>query len=112
MKSSNWPCPPPETPIRVFFKEIKQTLQLADFLGYSANAARWQMWMGLLVHLLLRYLAFIHGWAHSFTRLFTVAQAVLWRRWCRPALVDSYGTATTPGRFCATPEQVYLPGFA
>ena len=98
--------------IEVFFKEIKQTLQLADFLGYSANAVRWQTWMGLLVHLLLRYLAFIHGWAHSFTRLFTVVRAVLWRRWCLHAMVDSYGTAKPPGRFCATPEQAYLPGFA
>jgi len=98
--------------IEVFFKEIKQTLQLADFLGYSANAVRWQMWMGLLVHLLLRYLAFIHGWAHSFTRLFTVVRAVLWRRWCLHSLVDSYGTAKPPGRLCATPEQAYLPGFA
>jgi len=41
--------------IEVFFKEIKQTLQLADFLGHSANAVRWQIWIGLLVHLLLRY---------------------------------------------------------
>jgi IS4 transposase len=28
--------------IEVFFKQIKQTLKLADFLGHSANAARWQ----------------------------------------------------------------------
>ena len=98
--------------IEVFFKEIKQTLQLADFLGYSANAVQWQTWMGLLVHLLLRYLAFLHGWAHSFTRLFTVVRAVLWRRWCLHALVDSYGTAKPPGRLCAAPQQAYLPGFA
>lgn len=31
--------------IEVFFKQIKQTLQLADFLGNSANAVRWQMWV-------------------------------------------------------------------
>ena len=97
--------------IEVFFKEIKQTLQLSDFLGYNANAVRWQMWVGLLVHLLLRYLAFVHGWAHSFTRLFTVIRAVLWRRWCLSTLVDSYGTAKPPGRLCGTPEQAYLPGF-
>ena len=29
--------------IEVFFKQIKQTLQLADFLGTSANAVRWQI---------------------------------------------------------------------
>ena len=98
--------------IEVFFKEIKQTLQLSDFLGHSANAIRWQMWMGLLVHLLLRYLAFLHGWAHSFTRLFTVIRAVLWRRWSLPTLLDSYGTAKPPGRLRGNPEQAYLPGFA
>jgi len=98
--------------IEVFFKEIKQTLQLADFLGHSANAVRWQVWMGLLVHLLLRYLAYLHSWGHSFTRLFTVLRAVLWRRWHLGELLDGYGTANPPGRICGTPEQAYLPGFA
>jgi hypothetical protein len=97
--------------IEVFFKEIKQTLQLADFLGHSANAVRWQVWIGLLVHLLLRYLAFLHSWAHSFTRLFTVLRASLWRRWDLNALLDSYGTAKPPGRIRAAAELAYLPGF-
>jgi len=97
--------------IEVFFKEIKQTLQLADFLGHSANAVRWQVWIGLLVHLLLRYLAYLHSWGHSFTRLFTVIRAVLWRRWHLGDLLDSYGTAKPPCRICAAPEQAYLPGF-
>jgi hypothetical protein len=96
--------------IEVFFKEIKQTLQLADFLGHSANAVRWQIWMGLLTHLLLRYLAYLHSWGHSFTRLFTVVRAVLWRRWHLGELLDDYGTAKPPGRICGTPEQAYLPG--
>ena len=43
--------------IEVFFKQIKQTLQLADFLGHNANAVRWQVWTALLVYLLLRYLS-------------------------------------------------------
>ena len=38
--------------IEVFFKELKQTLQLADFLGHNANAVRWQVWTALLVYLL------------------------------------------------------------
>lgn len=97
--------------IEVFFKEIKQTLQLSDFLGYSANAVRWQIWMGLLVHLLTRCLAFMHGWKHGFKRLFTVARASLWRRWDLPALLKSYGTAKPPGRIRGAPEQAYLPGF-
>ncbi len=57
--------------IEVFFKQIKQTLQLSDFLGHSANAIRWQVWAALLVYLLLRYLAFVSDWSHSFNRLFT-----------------------------------------
>jgi hypothetical protein len=98
--------------IEVFFKEIKQTLQLADFLGHSANAVRWQIWIGLLVHLLLRYLAYLHSWGHSFTRLFTVVRASLWRRWHLADMLDRYGTAKPPGRIRATPELAYLPGFA
>ena len=98
--------------IEVFFKEIKQTLQLSDFLGHSENAVRWQVWIGLLVHLLLRYLAWIHGWAHSFTRLFTVVRAVLWRRWSLSQLVGSYGTAGGSFRLLGCPEQAYLPGWA
>ena len=64
--------------IEVFFKQIKQTLQLADFLGHNANAVRWQVWMALLVYVLLRYLSYLSRWAHSFTRLFTSLRAVLW----------------------------------
>lgn len=97
--------------IEVFFKEIKQTLQLADFLGHNANAVRWQMWIGLLVHLLLRYLAHLSSWAHSFTRLFTVLRAVLWRYFYLDDLLNSYGTAKPPGRICGAPELAYLPGF-
>jgi len=98
--------------IEVFFKEIKQTLQLADFLGHNANAVQWQIWMGLLVHLLLRYLAFLHAWDHSFTRLFTVLRAILWRGWALVEVLVSYGTAQPPGRMCGRPDQAYLPGFA
>jgi hypothetical protein len=36
--------------IEAFFKQIKQTLQLANFLGHSANAVRWQIWSALLVY--------------------------------------------------------------
>jgi hypothetical protein len=43
--------------IEVFFKQIKQTLQLADFLGNNCNAARWQVWIALLVYVLLRFQA-------------------------------------------------------
>ena len=45
--------------IEVFFKQIKQTLQLGDFLGHNASAVRWQIWMALLVCVLLRYLSYL-----------------------------------------------------
>jgi hypothetical protein len=97
--------------IEAFFKQIKQTLQLADFLGHSANAVRWQVWTALLVYVLLRFLAFVHGWHHSFTRLFTVVRTALWRRWDLPSLLKSYGTASGDFRLIATPQQPSFNGF-
>ena len=38
--------------IETFFKELKQTLQLADFVGYNEKAVKWHVWTGLLAHLL------------------------------------------------------------
>jgi len=96
--------------IEVFFKELKQTLQLADFLGHNANAVRWQVWTALLVYLLLRFCAFLGQWAHSFTRLFTLLRSALWQRLELRSLLESCGTAAGGGRFLGTPEQAYLPG--
>jgi hypothetical protein len=96
--------------IEVFFKQIKQTLQLADFLGTSANAVRWQVWTALLVYLLLRYAAFLSDWSHSFSRLFTVLRSSLWSKWDLLGLLRLYGTAGGHFRFLARPEQAYLPG--
>ena len=64
--------------IEVFFKEIKQTLQLADFLGTSENAIKWQIWIALLTYLLLRLTAWLGDWKDSFRRLFTLVKGVLW----------------------------------
>ena len=96
--------------IEVFFKQIKQTLQLADFLGHSANAVRWQVWTALLVYVLLRFLAFINDWSHSFTRIFSLVRCALWRRWDLMSLLQSYGTASGSFRFIATPQQSCFQG--
>lgn len=80
--------------IEVFFKQLKQTVQLVDFLGNSANAVKWQVWTALLVHLLLRFLAWRERWAHTFTRLFTYvrgAVAAPGPRRTAPPLWDSTG---------------------
>jgi IS4 transposase len=98
--------------IEVFFKQIKQTLQLADFLGTSANAVKWQIWTALLVYLLLRYLAFLADWPHSFSRLFALVRTGLWRKWDLLKLLDRYGTAGGSFRYLGRPEQAFFPGFA
>lgn len=96
--------------IEVFFKELKQTLQLADFLGHNANAVRWQVWSALLVYLLLRFCAFLSQWGHSFTRLFALVRSALWQKLELTSLLEVYGTAGGGGHFIATPHQAYLPG--
>lgn len=96
--------------IEVFFKQIKQTLQLADFLGTSANAVRWQVWTALLTYLLLRYVSFLSEWSHSFSRLFTLIRTCLWKKWNLMSLLKIYGTADGNFRYLARPEQAYLPG--
>ena len=96
--------------IEVFFKQIKQTLQLADFLGTTANAVRWQIWTALLTYLLLRYLSFLSKWSHSFSRLFTLIRTGLWKKWDLLSLLKIYGTADGHFRYLAQPQQAYLPG--
>jgi hypothetical protein len=96
--------------IEVFFKQIKQTLQLADFLGTSANAVHWQIWTALLAYLLLRYLSFLSDWSHSFSRLFTLLRTCLWKKWDLLDLLGLYGTAEGKFRYLGQPEQAYLPG--
>lgn len=97
--------------IEVFFKQIKQTLQLADFVGQNANAVRWQIWMALRVYLLLRIQAFLSRWGHSFNRLLTLVRSALWMKLDIFSLLQRYGTAGVSQRFRAVPEQAYLPGF-
>ena len=64
----------------MFFKEIKQTLQLADFLGTSENAIKWQIWTALLAYLLLRLIGWLAEWKQSFRRLYTLVKGMLWSR--------------------------------
>lgn len=97
--------------IEVFFKQIKQTLQLSDFLGNSANAVRWQVWTALLVYVLLRYQAFLSRWGSSFVRLWAVVRSGLWLKVDLVALLESYGIAGGDFRLLGQPEQAYLPGF-
>ena len=95
--------------IEIFFKEIKQALQIADFLGYNGNAIRWQIWTALPVYLLLRFIAQQGQWRHSFTRLITMLRGILWSALDMFRVLKCYGTARGT-RMRALPEQSYLPG--
>jgi hypothetical protein len=95
----------------VFFKELKQTLQLADFLGHSERAVKWQVWTALLAYVLLRFCAYLGQWTHSFTRLFALVRSALWQRCQLRSLLEVYGTASGGGRFLGTPQQAFLAGF-
>jgi hypothetical protein len=96
--------------IEVFFKQIKQTLQLSDFMGTSANAVKWQIWMALLTYLLLRYISFLAQWNQSFSRLFTLIRCGLWRNWDLSCLLQLHRTAESRFRYISHPEQAYFPG--
>lgn len=97
--------------IEVFFRQIKQTLHIGDFLGHNRSAIEWQIWTALLMYVLLRYLHTASDWAHSFTRLFTCLRAVLWQRRYLLDYLRLYGTAGGRFRLLWAPQQAYLPGF-
>lgn len=98
--------------IEVFFKEIKQTLQLCDFLGHSKNAILWQVWTALLLYILVRALSFRTSWRHGFKRLFFLLRSCVWDTFDLAGLIKTYGTASggLPMKTCT--EQLYLPGLA
>lgn len=97
--------------IEVFFKQIKQNLQIADFLGHNENAVRWQIWIAMLTYILLRFIQYLSKWKKPFSRLFTLLRGVMWSCLDLFSLVKSYGTASARLRMRAVPEQAYLPGF-
>ncbi len=97
--------------IETFFKEIKQTLQLGDFLGHNKNAVEWQVWTALIAYVLLRYLSSTHGWPHGFKRLFCLMRSNLWNRYDVGGLIGFCGTARGSPEETDTAEQRLLPGF-
>lgn len=98
--------------IELFFKQLKQTLKLSDFLGYSENAVQWQIWMALLTYIILRFIAYLSKWKGSFSRLLTTIRGVMWSRIDLFSLLESCcGTAPGRPRMCGQPQQMYLPLF-
>jgi len=97
--------------VELFFKEIKQTLQLRDFVGTNEKAVKWQVWTGLLAHLLLRFLKHVSGWRHSFSRCAGIVRAALWVKAELLDILRCYGTANGPHRPVTSSKQPFLPGF-
>lgn len=97
--------------IEVFFKELKQTLQLQDFLGHNKNAVQWQVWTALILYVLVRFLAFANGWQHGFKRFFCLLRSCLWDSFLVSSLASLCGTAGGIPSESAEPGQLYLPGF-
>ena len=99
--------------VEVFFKELKQTLQLADFLGNSENAVRWQVWTALLAYLLLRFIAWQNKWRHQFCRLFTLLRAVLWNYFKLASVIECCDTPRERHRHLirGSPGTAYQPCF-
>lgn len=97
--------------VEVFFKQIKQTLQLADFVGHSENAILWQVWMALLAYVLIRFVGYLGQWQGTFRRLFTLLRGVLFSRLEMFSVMHACGTARGSPRLIGSPQQAYLPGF-
>lgn len=97
--------------IEAFFKQMKQTLKLCDLMSYNANGIRWQVWTALLVQMLMRYLAWLSEWPHSFVRLYGLVRAILWRKLDITEILRRYGTGGGSFRNLAQPEQAYFPNF-
>ena len=79
--------------IETFFKEIKQTLQIRTFVGFSRNAIEWQIWSALLTYLLMRIMAFLSDWKRDFKHFFTLMKGALWAKRTVRVIVSRYGTA-------------------
>jgi hypothetical protein len=97
--------------IELFFKSLQQNLPLGSFPGYNANAVRWQIWMGLLVHWRMRFLKWKAQWPSHFGRLFVLVRCTLWPRWDLARCLEFYGTAGSRRRMRLNLRQAYLPGF-
>lgn len=96
--------------IEVFFKEIKQSLQLRTFIGYNRNAIEWQIWSGLVTYLLLRIEAWLSRWRGGFKHFCILLKNIMWQLQRIENIVKNYGTAGDRGGGGGPPETPYLCG--
>jgi len=97
--------------IEIFFRQLKQTLKLSDFLGYNENAFQWQIWMAFLTYVIMRFIAYTSKWKGTFARLFTAMRGILWNRLDLCSVLVFCETAENQPRMCMQPQQLYLALF-
>jgi len=90
---------------------LKQNLQFDIFFGYNENAVKWQVWTGLLTHLILRFIKHISNWKHSFSRLFGIIRSGLWLKLDLLSTLNFYGIATDQKEEQENINQLILKGF-
>ena len=84
---------------------------LPDFIGTNENAVKWQIWTGLLAHLLLHYLKFLSGWDKAFSRLVGIVRSAVWMDLDIVETLHLYGMASPPRRPRPHYIQQRLAGF-
>lgn len=92
--------------IAVLLKEIKQTLQVIDFIGCNENAVCRQIWTNLPTYILHRFIEWQKEWKHTCAGWFSVLCGVIWRRLYMGSFFPRCGTASDPDRIRG------VPGFA
>ncbi len=97
--------------VELLFKELKQTLQLKDFLGENEQAVQWQIWAALLTHLVLRYLKHESKSSCSYSRFVAFIRAITWLKADLNGVLQSYGIAPPLDTGPIPEETPYLPGF-
>ena len=65
--------------IEIFFRWIKQNLNIKEFLGNSENAVMTQIYISLIAYLLLCYLKFLSGINNILHNLLRLLQLKLFR---------------------------------
>ena len=54
---------------------MQRSSRSSDFIGYNENAVKWQIWAGLIAHLLLRHIRHLAKWKLCFSRLASISAA-------------------------------------
>ena len=79
-------------------------------MGYNEKAVKWQVWIGLLAHLLLRFQAHVSKWGLSFSRLAGVVRCALWVRRSIDELLEFCGMAGGLSSDGTQGKPLYLQG--